>query len=192
MADTIADNPAMQTMVNMYVAAYNYSKMPGGDDKALKQMQQNMQNIDVGALANDPSKDADVEASRGLEAITSGFKNEGGDVIEDYAGFVEYMESESGAQKIKNDNAALSAMMGAVKVVANDYQDLDSLSQEGLFGNSEVAEQVDSYVKTVKALAGMSDDEFNALKAALTNIESGAIVVLIAADGSVSVVPNID
>lgn len=189
MADTIGDSPAMQTMLNMYTAAYNYAQETG-DDAALVQMQTNLQNLQLDVLSPAEGEFATEEdrkieeANKGLAAIMAGIEENEGEVDNPYAGFIAHLESNS--DEILNDNDALSVMMGAVQEIANDYQDKESLTNSNLFASDAVASQVNNYLNSVKALAGIGD------LSALKNLDAGSVVILIAADGTVSVVPTMD
>ena len=184
MADAIGDNPAMQTMINMYAAAYNYAEETG-DTSALEQMERNLSNLDLDVLVSGENSTPEEEAQRGFAAITEGISD---DEDNPCKGFAAYMSSESGSDKIASDNEALGTMMGAVKEIANDFQDKDSLTNAELFSSNGVANQVNGYLDSVKALAGMDATEIQALQ----NLEAGSIVVLVTVGGNVSVVPGMN
>ena len=82
--------------------------------------------------------------------------------------------------------AALSTMMGAVQHISNGFTDKDSLLDANLFTTDDVMAQVNAYYNSVKSMAGLPDTDI----AALQNVPDGSIVVFIAADGSVAVVPG--
>lgn len=202
MADSIGSSPAMQTMVNMYAAAYTYAEETG-DDAALLKMQQNLENVSLDAFTpadgefatEEDRKNAEIQ--KGWDVIMAGIEVEEGDTNSPYAGFAAHMNDN--ADQIEKDNEALGSMMGAVKDIAGDFQDKESLINPNLFSESEVANQVNDYLGAVKAVAGLNSTDLQELKNNLQNyynaendVYTDVVVVFVAADGSISVVPGVN
>jgi hypothetical protein len=111
-----------------------------------------------------------------------------------YAGFSdpkfkrydEYITKADKSGTLQKDQNALAAMLGAVKEISGNFQDKDSLTNSNLFLHDNVLSQVDSYIHSVKALAGMDQATLNILK----SLPTGAVAILIAADGTVTVSPS--
>ena len=171
MADTMGESPALTHIINEYAAAYAYSQTPGGDDVALKKMQANLATLDMNTLTA-----TDVNVVNGV--LYAGFE----DSI--YDGYKAYNNSNSDV--IQNDKEALEAMMGAVKEISGNYQDLDSLKNANLY-KENAEKQVNDYLSTIQTLANLSDEEL----AILSNLPENAIVVFMSADGVVSVFPSL-
>ena len=185
MADTIETEPCLQAMVNLYAAAFAYAEKTG-DTAALEQMDKNLENVTMDILSYEGETD---EETYGMGYITmlngmTESTDEGDTAVEGFEGFLSYLDET--AEQINSDNEALSTMMGAVKTISNNFMDEESLTNPELFSTGDVAEQVNNYLNSVKALADMDDTT----RAALSNMQEGTVVVFITADGTISVVPG--
>ena len=102
---------------------------------------------------------------------------------DEFSGLANYMTQQQGGGA--DDVAALKQMMEAVSVVANGYQDKESLIDGGLYSSPEVLEQVNSYVNAVKA-------KYEGRFPNANEVQPGDIVVILYADGSVACTVDLD
>lgn len=156
-----ADNK-LNTILYLYSAAYAYSQV-SGDPAILNQLSTNLDGMSFDELNSDAY----------LEKCIAGMED---------IGFSDFEEFQAATQD--TDVAALSTMMGAVGHIAGSYKDKDSLVDPGLYASGAVAEQVNNYMTSVKAMVSMTPAE----RAALKN-QADTVMVFITADGKVSVTP---
>ena len=159
------DNNPLTYILFTYSTAFAYAEKTG-DTSVLDQLNSNLENLSYDNLTS-PEYEQYIFA--GFDSIAN---------IDDYSTFVEDNQDE--------DLAALKVMMDAVGQVADSYDDLESLSNSGLYASDEVAEQVNNYVNSVNALAQMSAAD----RAALSNLSDGTIVIFIDNTGNISVSPD--
>lgn len=156
----------LSALMGLYTSMYAYAETTG-DSSVLDQFASNLDTISFETLNSD-------------QCIDYCFTG-----LEETEGWSRYQEFAQGEQEVTDKNA-LNAMMGAVGKISSSYTDLKSLSDGNLYTSGAVAEQVNNYVNSVKAMAGMDADT----RTALAETEAGAITVFIAEDGSISVVPD--
>ena len=156
----------LSAILGLYASMYAYAETTG-DSSVLNQFASNLDTISFETLNSDQCMDY---CFTGLES-TAGWSG--------YSAF-------AGGEQETTDAKALNAMMGAVGQISSSYTDLESLSDAGLYTSGAVAEQVNNYVNSVKALAGMDA----ATRANLKDLEASSVAVFIAADGSVAVTPG--
>ena len=188
MAGVAANEPVLQEMMNLYAAAYAYGEATG-EFGAYDAMTAQLQGIDMNILSSNTEGD-------GLDYLLSALDENN----EDHYKFMCYMDpsmdpdyvapedGEDSVTKFENDMAALGTMMGAVQHISNGFTDKDSLLDANLFTTDDVMAQVNAYYNSVKSMDGLYAS--GADLTALQNASDGSIVVFIAADGSVAVVPG--
>ena len=172
MADSMGDNPALTLIANDYAAAYAYGENTG-DWYAYEQMTKNLENVSMAILTAEDEDDA-------ITMLYAGFDDTKA------AGYDAYIDEAAVSGKLQDDQDALIAMLSGVKEISGNFQDKDSLTNTQLFLEDDVLSQVDSYVNSVKALAGMDQATLTLLQ----NLPEGAVAILIAADGTVAVTPS--
>jgi hypothetical protein len=163
-ADAMDGKSALSMIANDIAAAYAYGEK-NDDFSAYEQMQKNLEKVSMKELTDRTA--ASTLLYDGLEG----------------SGFLNYIDDDA---NVKTDEEALLDMMGAVKEISGNFQDKDSLTNSNLFLEDDVLSQVDSYVNSVKALAGMDQATLNMLQ----NLDPGSVAILIAADGTVAVCPS--
>ena len=141
-----------------YGTLYAYSEATG-DTTLIDALNKNLDNISYNQLSGDDCYDNCMAGLYEMESWS------------DYADYAtEYGETDS--------NAFLE-MMGAVSLVAGSYTDKDSLSDSNLYASDSVAQQVNSYVNAVKAVASGL--------AIPSSVSPGSVVVILGPDGTTTV-----
>ena len=183
MATNIETEPCLKAIVNMYATAYAYGEKTG-DFTAFEQMNTNLENVSMEILSFEGES---TEQAYGVGYLTmlDGMMDENDAPITGYEGFLDYLNV-TGGEQIQNDNDALSTMMGAVKQISDSFVDVDSLTNPELFASGEVANQVNDYMNSVKALAEMDETT----RATLSDLPAGSVAVFVTKDGVVSATPN--
>lgn len=104
-----------------------------------------------------------------------------------YNGYLNYMTPDE-----EGNSAGMDAMMAAMQIVGaastvsgNYSEDLDALKKTDLYKSEPVTNHVNNYVTAVNAVANMTEEQI----ATLSGAGAGNVIVLIGADGSVSVNP---
>lgn len=157
------DNNVMGVLL-LYSSAFAYAESTG-DTSVLDQMDSNLQNITYEQLASAEYADYVLDGVGDLDSA---------------AKYDEFFTTNQ-----ENDTEALTVMMEAVSKISESYSDLESLSNADLYASPEVAEQVNNYVSSVKALADMDAAD----RTALQNLPAGSVVIFIDKSGVVTVTP---
>ena len=173
MADTLEINPALTFIMNDYAAAYSYSQLPQGNDKALTKMQENLGSLKMAMLTATTEREAKEQLYDGILGNP------------EYDDFLQYMETASENGTLRRDKDALMTMMGAVKEISSNFESEESLKNPDLYLTKDVMVQVDDYINAVKTLAGCDLEE-------LQNLPEGAnaVVVILSANGVILVYPG--
>lgn len=166
------DNPVLQEIVNEYMTAYIYAQKTGKYEQFNK-MTDNLSNITVLTQLT----------VNGLDTLYDGV-----DETEGYEEFDAYLGEILNDGTMDKDKQALADMMGAVKEIAGNFQDKNSLKNENLFTSPEVLNQVNSYMDNVKAMGGMDAATLELLRG--LDLEEGQVAVMIGTDGSLMFFPG--
>lgn len=172
------ENDGMTQVLYMYTAVYAYA-MATGDTEPLADMKATLNDIPFADLSGIDSKDA----CWGYFVRDTGANAN----AEKYEGFFASYFGTGDDGLYEADQDALTAMMGAVSEISGNYLDKESLTNPELFATGEVAEQVNNYMNSVKALAGMDEET----RTQLRSVADGSVVVFVAEDGSVAVTPGV-
>lgn len=172
MADTLENNEALTTIMNDYAAAFTYAEKTG-DRAALDKMTENLGGVSVGLLSGGTEDDA-------LDVLYAGFAG-----VEEYKDFDKYITDAADDGSLKKDQDALKVMMGAVKEIAGNFEDADSLKNGDLYLSGDVFGHVDNYLNAVDTLGTLSVSDLEFLK----NLPDNAVAIFISASGVVSVYP---
>ena len=160
-----------QAILVVYSSAVAYAEATG-DTSIIDKMNENLN--DNEKFNYDALKDGGT-----IGVMCDGLLTDDGDFInQDFVAFGEANQD--------NNVAALNTMMGAIEKISGTYTDKESLTNPELYSSDSVAEQVNNYINTVKAFAGLDA----ATRNMLASLEDGSVAVFIAKDGSVSVVPG--
>lgn len=162
------DDNNLVGIMTLYAGAFGYAEATG-DKAMLDLLDNNLKNISFENLNSD----------EWFSHVTDGVSALDEKSVDSYNEFLE--------ENLVNDEAALLAMMDGVSQIAGKYTDKDSLSDAGLYSSDAVSGQVNNYINAIKALSAMSVEE----RADMSNYAEGTVMVCIAADGAVCVVPGV-
>lgn len=177
MADAIQNNPDSDLVgiLTLYSTVYAYSET-SSDDSLLQAFNN--------ALASDDLSFDKLLGGEGTSYCESVLSGE--DSFDAYLDFMAETVGDSDVTREEADYEALVNMMSAVSMISGTYNDEESLSNDSLYASDKVNEQINNYMKSVHTLANLDP----AARAALQNVPAGSVVVFVAADGTITVLPS--